>query len=147
MSRAFVKEDVDPPERSRRARSVSGLPPGAVNYITAPGAARLRKERDELRRQGKDVADLEHTLASLVVVDAPDDARTVAFGAQISVRDAAGQVRTYRVVGVDEARFYEDAVTWVSPTGKALLAADTGEWVTLESGERVQIVGAEYPQA
>jgi hypothetical protein len=35
MSRAFIKEDVDPPERSGRKRSASGLPPGATNYITA----------------------------------------------------------------------------------------------------------------
>jgi hypothetical protein len=39
MSRAFVKEDVDLPERSGRKRSASGLPPGATNYISARGAA------------------------------------------------------------------------------------------------------------
>jgi len=42
MSRAFVKEDVDLPERIGRKRSASGLPPGATNYITAPGAKRMR---------------------------------------------------------------------------------------------------------
>jgi hypothetical protein len=31
------KEDVGSPERSGRRRSVSGLPPGATNYITARG--------------------------------------------------------------------------------------------------------------
>ena len=49
MSRAFVKEDVDPPERSGRKRSASGLPPGATNYITAHGAKRLREELNKLR--------------------------------------------------------------------------------------------------
>jgi hypothetical protein len=49
MSRAFVKEDVDPPERSGRKRSASGLPPGATNYITARGAKRLRDELQKLR--------------------------------------------------------------------------------------------------
>ena len=44
MSRAFVKEDVDPPEQSGRKRSASGLPPGATNYITARGEKRLREE-------------------------------------------------------------------------------------------------------
>jgi hypothetical protein len=34
VSRAFIKEDVDLPERSGRKRSASGLPPGATNYIT-----------------------------------------------------------------------------------------------------------------
>jgi hypothetical protein len=49
MSRAFVKEDVDLPGRSGRKRSASGLPPGATNYITAPGAKRLRDELQKLR--------------------------------------------------------------------------------------------------
>ena len=51
MSRAFVKEDVDPPERSGRKRSASGLPPGATNYITARGAKRLREELKSFAQQ------------------------------------------------------------------------------------------------
>jgi hypothetical protein len=49
MSRAFVKEDVDLPERSGRKRSASALPPGATNYITARGAKRLRDGLHKLR--------------------------------------------------------------------------------------------------
>ncbi len=49
MSRAFIKEDVDLPERSGRKRSASGLPPGATNYMTARGAKRLRDELKKLR--------------------------------------------------------------------------------------------------
>jgi hypothetical protein len=49
MSRAFVKEGVNLPERSGRKRSASGLPPGATNYITARGAKRLRAELWKLR--------------------------------------------------------------------------------------------------
>ena len=149
MSRAFVKEDVDPPERSGRARSASGLPPGAVNYITAIGAARLRHELDDLRRSStrndERVAELERVLASVTIVEAPADAASVAFGAKVTIRDAAGELRSYRVVGVDELRFYPDAVSWVSPTGKTLLAAEVGDRVTLEGEERLQIVAAEYP--
>ena len=149
MSRAFVKEDVDPPERTGRARSASGLPPGAVNYITAGGAARLKRELDDLRRSSEReearIAELESVLASVTVVEAPTDRKTLAFGAKVTVRDAAGELRSYRIVGVDELRFYADAVTWVSPLGKALLAADVGERVTLPDDERVQIVQAEYP--
>jgi hypothetical protein len=48
MSRAFIKEDVDLPERSGRKRSASGLPPGATNYITARGAKHLREELQKL---------------------------------------------------------------------------------------------------
>jgi hypothetical protein len=49
MSRAFVKEDVDLPERIGQKRSASGLPPEASNYIIARGAKRLREELQKLR--------------------------------------------------------------------------------------------------
>ena len=75
MSRAFVKEDVDLPERSGRKRSASGLPPGATNYITARGAKRLRDELQKLcaaNANSERVAELEQILASVHVVDPPD---------------------------------------------------------------------------
>ncbi|HVI77323.1 MAG TPA: hypothetical protein VM715_04025, partial [Candidatus Acidoferrum sp.] len=77
MSRAFVKEDVDPPERSGRKRSASGLPPGATNYITVRGAKRLRGELNKLRRANaadERITELENILASVHVVDPPDPA-------------------------------------------------------------------------
>lgn len=150
MSRAFVKEDVDPPERSTRVRSTSGLPPGAVNYITAAGAARLQRELDDFRRSrasdAQSIAELQRVLASVTIVEVPSDPEGVAFGAKVTVRDAAGQLRCYRIVGVDELRFYSDGVSWISPVGKTLLAADAGEPVRLDGDERVQIVKVEYPR-
>ena len=151
MSRAFVKEDVDPPERTGRPRSSSGLPPGAINYITAAGAARLRSEFGELRRsdRGADaqrVAELRSTLASVTIVEIPEDEKTIAFGAKVTVQDDADQLRSYRIVGVDELGFYPDAVPWVSQVAKTLLAAEVGERVTLENVGRVQIVAVEYPR-
>ena len=90
MSRAFVKEDVDPPERSGRKRSASGLPPGATNYITARGAKRLRDELQKLRAanaSNRRVIELEQILASIHVVDPPDPAsNSVAFGATVTVK-------------------------------------------------------------
>ncbi len=149
MSRAFVKEDVDPPERSGRVRSASGLPPGALNYITAGGAARLQLEQDNLRQNGdtdaKRIAELERVLASVTVVDSANDRESVAFGARVTVRDIAGQRKSYRIVGVDELRFYSDGITWISPVGKTLLAAEVGDRVTLEGDEKVEIVKVEFP--
>ena len=150
MSRAFVKEDVDLPERSGRARSASGLPPGAVNYITAAGAAQVRRELDDLRRSttadDERIAELERVLASVTIVEAPADPTSLAFGAKVTVRAAAGELRSYRIAGVDELRFYPDSVSWVSPIGKTLLAAEVGDRVTLDGEQRVQIVAAEYPR-
>jgi transcription elongation factor GreB len=147
MSRAFVKEDVDFPERSGRRRSASGLPPGATNYVTARGAKHLRDELQKLRvanANSERVVELEQILASVHVVDPPDPAsNSVAFGATVTVKDKKGRTETYTIVGVDELDLEPDAVSWISPIGKALLAADMGEWITLGDGRTAKIVKIE----
>ena len=147
MSRAFIKEDVDPPERSGRKRSASGLPPGAINYITARGANRLRDELQKLRGSiaaDERVIELEQILASVHVVGPPDAAsNSVAFGATVTVKDAKGVIETYTVVGVDELDLEPDAVSWISPIGKALLAADMGHSIRLPDGRTAKIVKIE----
>ena len=147
MSRAFVKEDVDPPERSGRKRSASGLPPGATNYITARGAKRLREELQKLRAANagsERIIELERILAAVHIVDPPDaPSNSVAFGATVTVRDKKGATETFTVVGVDELNFEPHAVSWISPVGKALLAADKGDWITLEDGRSAKIVKIE----
>jgi transcription elongation GreA/GreB family factor len=147
MSRAFVKEDVDPPERSGRKRSASGLPPGATNYITARGAKRLREDLQNLRaaNEGSErIIELESILASIHVVDAPDTpSNSVTFGATVTVKDKKGATEKFTIVGVDELDFEGNAVSWISPIGKALLAADMGDWITLEDGRSAKIVKIE----
>ena len=148
MSRAFVKEDVDPPERSGRKRSASGLPPGATNYITARGARRLRDELDQLRAantSSERTIELEQILATGHVVD-PTNApsNSVTFGATVTVKDEKGATETFTIVGVDELNFERDAVGWISPVGKALLNADMGDWIKLEDGRSAKIVKIEF---
>ena len=148
MSRAFIKEDVDLPERSGRKRSASGLPPGATNYITARGANRLRDELQRLRA-GKTVSErvteLEQILASVHVVDPPDaPSNSVTFGATVTVKDKKGATETLTIVGVDELNFERDAVSWISPLGKALLAAEMGNWVKLADERSAKVVKIEF---
>jgi len=147
MSRAFVKEDVDLPERSGRKRSASGLPPAATNYITARGAKRLRDELQKLRAANvvsERVAELEQILASIHVVDPPDaPSDSVTFGAIVTVKDRDGLTETYTVVGVDEFDLEPHAVSWISPIGKALLAADMGDSIKLADGRTAKIVKIE----
>jgi len=147
MSRAFVREDVDPPERKGRKRAVSGLPPGAINYITARGAARLRDELTSLRTGGEDperVTELERILGSAEVVDPPDaHSQSVFFGARVTVIDERGTTGTYTVVGVDELDLESDAVSWISPIGKVLLASSLGDRITLEEGRSAKILKIE----
>ena len=150
MSRAFVKEDVDVPERSGRKRSASGLPPGATNYITARGAKRLRDELQKLRAANavsEHVTELEQILASIHVVDPPDPpSNSVTFGATVTVKDKKGATETLTIVGVDELNFERDAVSWISRVGKVLLAADMGDWIKLDDGRAAKIVKVEYRQ-
>jgi transcription elongation factor GreB len=147
MSRAFVKEDVDVPERSGRKRSASGLPPGATNYITARGAKRLRDEVQKLRAanpSSERVAELEQILASIHVVDPPGgSSNIITFGATVTVQDKKGATETFTIVGVDELDFERNAVSWISSLGKALLNAEMGEWITLGDGRTAKIVKIE----
>ena len=148
MSRAFVKEDVDPPERSGRKRSASGLPPGAANYITARGARRLRDELNKLRAEkarSDRIIELEQILTSSHVVNPPDTpSNSVAFGATVEVKNKEGATETFTIVGVDEVDIERHAVSWISPVGKALLAADMGAWIKLEDGRSARIVKIEF---
>jgi transcription elongation factor GreB len=151
MSRAFVKEDVDPPERSGRKRSASGLPPGATNYITARGAKRLREELKRLRLTNTNrerIVELEQLLASVHIVDPPDTpSNSVAFGATVGVKDKEGVIETFTIVGVDELDFERNTVSWISPLGKALLAADMGDWIKLENGRSAKIMKIEFKRS
>src|SRR5436305_13741901 len=118
MSRAFVKEDGDLPERSGRKRSASGLPPGATNYITARGAKRLRDELQKLRAANavsERVTELEQILASVHVVDPPDaPSNSVTFGATVTVKDKKDATETITIVGVDEHDYGLDDTIWIS---------------------------------
>lgn len=148
MSRAFVREDVDPPERSGRKRSASGLPPGAINYMTARGVAHLENELTKLRQASSNteqVAEVERVLASVHIVHPPEvQSKSVAFGATVTLEDSSEEAKTFTIVGVDELDFYTDAVSWISPMGKQLLAAELGDRVTLDDGRTAKIVNIEY---
>jgi transcription elongation GreA/GreB family factor len=139
---------VDLPERSGRKRSASGLPPGATNYITARGARRLRDELQKLRAAkavSERVIELEQILASVHVVDPPDAPfNSITFGATVTVEDKKGATETFTIVGVDELDVEPDAVSWISPIGKALLAADMRNWIKLDDGRSAKIVKIEF---
>ena len=139
MSRAFVKEDVEIAERSRRQRSASGLPPGALNYLTAAGADCLRVRLAALRAGPEtdkaEISNLERTLASATIVEPQVRPETVTFGSSVTVQTAEGKVDTYRIVGVDEVTLDSDNLSWVSALAKALLGAEVGQRVKVPGDE------------
>jgi transcription elongation GreA/GreB family factor len=148
MSRAFVREDVDPPERPGRRRSSSGLPPGAINYITARGARRLREQVSALRNtegESDGIAELEHVLESVTIVDPPEPGTGgIPFGSTVTVEKKDGSRETFTIVGLDELAFEPDGVTWISPIGKSLLAAELGQRVVIGEEPLGKIVAVKY---
>ncbi|HJT79816.1 MAG TPA: GreA/GreB family elongation factor [Chthoniobacterales bacterium] len=148
MSRAFIREDVDPPERSGRVRSASGLPPGTTNYITARGARRLREQLAAERASGKNperVAELEQILASVTIVEPPEPGTNdIVFGATVTVQAPNGELKSFTIVGVDELTLEPDAASWVSPMGKALLASEMGGRVMVGEQNLGRVVKVEH---
>jgi len=150
MSKAFTREDDSgdlPPTPLPR----SLLPPGVKNYLTAEGRARLQTEltrlreterpvlvegslsdpelRRELAQLDQRITILERSLATAEVVTAAPAGDQVRFGSKVTVRDGHGALSTYRIVGVDEADFARQEVSWRSPIASALLNARLGERV------------------
>lgn len=140
MSRAFVKEDIEEPERQFLRRTASGLPPGTQNLMTAEGARQLRSRLTDLSqtvsRDESEATYLEQALASATIVEPrqPPGAQTIMFGSMVTLRTTEGGLETYRIVGVDEVDLAPDNVSWLSPLGKALLASSLGQKVRLIQG-------------
>lgn len=137
MSRAFVKEDVEIAERSGHRRSVSGLPPGALNLMTEDGAQRLRGRLAELKSaevRTEEMGLLEHILASATVVPSQANPKAVVFGAEVTLKSTTGELATYRIVGADEVHLEPHYLSWVSAIGRALLGAAPGQRLRLSDG-------------
>lgn len=161
MSKAFTREtDLEPDDVVAGSRTA--VPFGAKNYVTADGLERWRaelkrllqeerpplvsaKENDDreaaaqLRRLDARIRDVSDRIDSAEVVPPPAGAiAEVQFGATVTVRDQAGSVEQYRIVGIDEVDFDKGWVSWASPIARTLMQAHIGDRVALETpaGER-----------
>ena len=130
MSKAFTREDdvVDEP----LVRSDEAGP----RYITAQGAARLHGQLAELRAADAPHDTVQHHLSHIdqLVVVTPRQHEQVAFGHTVTLRaadDPSGPVRVVRIVGIDEA--HASDISWRSPLARALVGAQVGDIVTVET--------------
>ncbi len=150
MSKAFTRED-DASEDPVLPPLASLLPPGVKNYLTAGGAERLRGElvrltddrsvllgravndpevKREVAQLDQRIRYLQQSLAGAAIVDPPGDKPgKVQFGSIVTVRDKSGEESVYKIVGVDEADYSRNEVSWLSPIAKALMNAKVGEKV------------------
>lgn len=168
MSKAFTKDD-DAGDAPVFIAHRAPLPAGTPNYVTERGLAMLRAELAlQLERwagrqvaAGSDaeraragalhaahVAELEARLASAVLVERALQPRDeVRFGARVKIRAGSGDVRSYRIVGVDEADAASGAIAFVAPLARALLGKRIGDvaLVSTPAGEdELEVVAIEY---
>jgi len=169
MSKAFVRES-DSDDQPELPAMVSPLPPGAKNYFTIAGFARLSEElnhlgetlrpplaaraaddpeaRRELQTLDQRARYLRNSLATAEVVPPPDNGENVVrFGATVTVTEGDKGKEQYRIVGVDETDPDNNQVSWLSPIARALLNSKLGDEVvfTVPRGRKVlKIVRINY---
>lgn len=84
---------------------------------------------------------------SEVVRSAGRDSDQVFFGATVTVRSTAGNVRTVTIVGLDEVDTSRGRVSWISPIAKALIKGREGDVVTMRTPggvEELEILQVHY---
>jgi len=102
-----------------------------------------------LREIDRRIRFLTRRLDAAIVVDpsSREPTEQVFFGATVTVTNDAGEVKTYSIVGIDEADVSGGRISWISPLAKALIKAREGDRVTVKtpaSDESLDIVSVEY---
>ena len=153
MSVAFTKED------SAETASETLLPDRPIsaepNLVTAAGltalqvqfdqaraaydAASLIDDVNERRRQAanplRDLRYFAERLRTAQVLPAPTSTDLVSFGSTVTFSRDDGQVRTYRIVGEDEADPKAGSISYVSPVARVLVGKAIGDVVSLGGHE------------
>ena len=71
----------------------------------------------------------------------------VLFGATVTIRDEHCAEKRYAIVGVDEADAARGRISWASPLARALMRAQAGDVVSLDTpqgSQEIEIVRVEY---
>lgn len=64
----------------------------------------------------------------------------VFFGATVTFSYKNGEVKTVKIVGVDEADMAKNSISWLSPLAKSLLKSEVGDVVKFHSPAGVEIL-------
>lgn len=76
------------------------------------------------------------------------DRDRVFFGARVTFENGRGEEKTVRIVGVDEARLEMGEISWVSPVARALLKAEEGDVVKVQTPtglDELEVLEVDYP--
>jgi transcription elongation factor GreB len=126
-------EEFDFLRGKKRPEVVNALADAAAEGDRSENAEYIYRKR-QLYMIDRRLRFLSKRLDHVSVVDPSEQKRRnkVFFGATVSVEDEDGNKHTYRIVGVDEIEGASGAISWQSPTGRALLGKETGDTVTVK---------------
>lgn len=151
MSRGFVKEGdqeeipIVPPR--------AFLPEGETNYVTQVGMNELLAEKEKLvsERENLSIVNedekriavnhinaklflLDNRIDTAVIVNLEEQAQNeVRFGASVTLRiEEANRIKTFQIVGVDEADVSKGKISFVSPLARALTNKRIGDKVMIK---------------
>ncbi len=144
MSRAFVKEDSDQPERlpDRPQSSLPNLMTAGGRDAMAAQLATLEQERSALLASAdlaersrlpvleRDIRYYRARLKSAQVMPPAVSPQSVVFGCEVSFVDDRDCDYRYRIVGEDEADIAAGKISWASPLARALLGKAVGDETT-----------------
>jgi len=126
----------------RRTDVTKALAAAAAEGDRSENAEYIYRKK-ELREIDRRIRYLQKRLPSLKVVrDPPSDRRRIFFGARITLEDAAGAERIYRIVGADELDPKRGHISIDSPLARALLKKGVDDEVSVgtPSGEALYYV-------
>jgi transcription elongation factor GreB len=132
----------------KRPEVVGALSDAAAEGDRSENAEYIYRKR-QLREVDRRIRFLAKRLDNIAVVDPGEQRRRdrVFFGATVRVADEEGEERIFRIVGSDEIDGSDNAISWRSPVGRALLGKAEGDTITVRyhAGTReLTIVSIEY---
>lgn len=86
-------------------------------------------------------------IAEIVYQERQTNREQVFFGATVTFENQREELKTIRIVGVDEARLDRGEVSWISPIAKALLKSTEGDVVRVQTPtgpEEIEVVEIAY---
>jgi transcription elongation factor GreB len=166
MSRGFVKEDDQ--EEVPRVPQRAYLPEGVTNFVTPFGMNQLLAEKQMLIEEKNNLNNasdnenriasnyinaklqlLESRIADAKIVNLNKQSQNeIRFGARISLKtEASEKIKTFQIVGVDEADISKGKVSFISPIAKVLISKKIGNKIILrQAGEDIvfEIIDISY---
>ncbi len=113
----------------------AGLAAAQAAYAAAQAQGEISSDRTAMARATRDLRYFSARRASAQLIETPERPERVAFGSAVTLEREDGQVRTWRIVGEDEADPAHGSVSYISPLARAVLGKEVGDTVALGGRE------------